>query len=218
LSPTIEHTIFLNTTKSRSGDSYSAYRGNAVWGILQGIGTASTATSVDFLSADGYERTFTLEELQRTWSQGAPVLGLGSAELGACGWVRYNVPGLDPAKPLAPAPILLAFEENGQPLQKAVMDEKTGRLVGQGPMRVVVPQFEVSPPDQSQKADPGCAAKVPEASRFHEAYDHNGGKSSFAIVAIRVKPLPPGTRDADWQSGAFSRLAKDEVLVFGGLR
>ena len=218
LSPTVERTIFLNTTKSRSGDSYSAYRGNDAWAMLQGMGIAASATSVDFLSADGYERTYTVEELKKSWPQGAPVMGLGSSDIGACGWVHYNVPGLEGGKPLAPSPIMIAFEENGQPLKPSSLDPATGRIVGQAPMRVVVPQSEISGPDLSQTADPSCASKVPEAARFHEAYDHNGGKSSFAIVAIRVKPLPKGTRDADWQTGALSRLTTGEVMVFGALR
>jgi hypothetical protein len=217
LSPVIEQTIFVNTTKSRSGDAYNQYRGNVAWDVLQAIGVADVATSVDFLAADGYERTYTIEELKRAWPQGKPVMGLGASELGSCGWVRYNARGLDAARELAPAKIMLAFEQNGKVLPPATVDAKTGRLSGAGPVRLVVPQFAVSPPDLPQTADPSCAAKVGEAHRFHETYDHNGGRSPSAIVAIRINPLPRGTRDVDWQTPALRHLAAGEVVVFGAL-
>lgn len=218
LSPVIEQTVFINTTKSRSGDAYNEYRGNAAWAVLQSVGVLDSATSVDFLSADGYERTFTVEELKKPWPQPRPVMGLGAAELGACGWVSYNARGLDPARPLPPALILMTFEENGRLLPKAAPDEATGRLRGTGPLRMIVPQAEASPPDLPQTADPACASKVAPANRFHDEYDDNGGKSSYAIVAVRVKPLPRGTRDVDWQTPALRHLAAEQVVFFGALK
>ncbi len=115
-------------------------------------------------------------------------------------------------------PVMLAFEENGQPLEPARFDAATGRLAGKGPVRVIVPQFRISPPDLPQFADPACSAKVAAEHRFHEEYDHNGGASSYAIVAVRVKPLPKGTRDIDWQSGATRALAREEIVFFGVLK
>jgi len=112
----------------------------------------------------------------------------------------------------------MAFEQNGKALPKAAPDTGTGRLSGTGPLRMIVPQFQISPPDLQQTADPACAARVAPAYRFHEEYDHNGGKSSFAIVAVRVKPLPKGTRDADWQTPALQHLANEEVVFFGALK
>jgi len=218
LSPVLDLPVFLNTTKSRSGDSYNDYRGHSLWATLQAVGVLQTATSVDVLSADGYEHTFTFDELKKSWSQGPPVMGLGKQDLGACGWVTYGSRRLESDKPLPSVPIMLAFEENGQPLEKARFEPATGRLVGKGPLRVMVPQFTISPPDLSQFADPSCAGKVAAADRFHDEYEHNGGASSYAIVAVRVKPLPKGTRDIDWQSAATRSLANEEIVFFGALK
>jgi hypothetical protein len=145
-----------------------------------------------------------------------PVMGLGTTELGSCGWVSYRARSLDPSKALPPAMILLAFEQDGQPLRKASMDE-SGRLNGQGPIRVIVPQFQVSPPDLPQTAEASCAAKVAATNRFHEEYDHNAGKSSSAVIAVGVYPLPKGTRDLDWQATAPRDLANEEIVFFGAL-
>ncbi len=217
LSPVVDQAILLNSTKSRSGDAYNDYRGNTLWEILQAVGVLGTAESVDLLSADGYERTFTIEELKRAWPQGSPVMGLGRQELGDCGWVSYNARALDPAKPLPGARVMLAYEENGRLLAPASIDTATGRIVGAGPLRAVTPQFQISPPDLPQHADPSCAARVTPGERFHEDYDHNAGRSPFAIVAIRIKPLPPGTRDIDWQSAATRHLGSGEIVFFGAL-
>jgi tungstate transport system substrate-binding protein len=217
LSPVVSEAVFLNSTKSRSGDSYSDYRGNRLDQVLDAVGLAPEANAVDLLSADGYETTFTLTELRAAWPQGRPLLGRGREDLGACGWVTYGARGLDARKALPAAHIMLAFEENGQAFEKARVDPATGRLVGKGPLRVVVPQFRASPPDLPETADAACSSKVAPAERFHADYDHNAGKSAYAIVAIRVKPLPRGTRDVDWLASAAKTLAADQVVVFGAL-
>jgi len=216
--PAVNLTVFLNSTKSRSGDVYSDFRGLVLADVLRGIGLLGTADSVDLLSVDGYERTFTLAELSTAWPQGVPVMGLGKADLGPCGWVTYASKTLAPGVPLPAARILLAFDENGQPLEKARIDPATGRIAGKGPLRAIVPQFVASSPDLPQTADPACAPRVAAGHRFHEEYDHNAGASQNAVVAIRVKPLPTGTRDFDWQTAAASRLATEEVVVFGAIR
>ncbi len=214
LVPAIDQPLFLNSTKSRSGDSYGTYRGVALWDVLEAIG-AGQAESVDVLAADGYERTFTLDELKKAWPQGRPVMGLGSDALGPCGWVHYDAPGLAAAAPLPGARVMLALEENGKPLERATVDPASGRIVGKGRMRLVAPQFTISPPDLPQTADPSCAARVAPEFRFHDDYDHNAGASVAAVVAVRVKPLPAGTRDIDWQTPA-PRLLRDEQIVFFG--
>jgi hypothetical protein len=218
LTQVVDLPVFINTTQSRKGDAYNDYRGNSLWATLQAIGVSETATAVDILSADGYEQTFTIEELRKPWPQGVPVMGFGQQDLGTCGWVSYASARLVAGTALPAAPVMLVFEENGKPLQKARLDAATGKLVGQGPVRVVAPQFAVSPPDLPKPLDPSCREKVAAASRFHEDYDHNGGKSVHGIVAIRILPLPPGTRDIDWQSAAARRLDSEEIVFFGALK
>jgi hypothetical protein len=217
-SPVISATVFINTTKNKSGDYYNEYRGNKVYDLLQAVGIADNADSVDFISLDGYERTHTIDELKRLWPQGKPVMGLGKEELGLCGWVNYNATGLDSTKALSPVNILLAFEENGKKLENARINPETGRVIGTGPLRLIVPQSQISPPDMGQYADASCPNKVAEPYRFHEEYDHNGGKSSFAIIAVRVNPLPKGTRDFEWEKLREQFVAGEKIVFFGALK
>jgi hypothetical protein len=213
--PVVEQAVLINVTKSRAGDAYNDYRGIGLYDALMASGMSGHATAVDLISYDGYERTVTVDEMKRTWPQAAPAMGLGKAELGPCGWVSYNARGLKAGTPLPDARIMLATAENGTPLDKARLDPETGRIVGHGPFRLIVPQSPPSGPDQSLNTEPGCAEKVAPQWRFHESYDHNGGKSSHAIVAIRVKPLPPGTRDPDWTAVRDDLIAGEQILVFG---
>jgi hypothetical protein len=217
LTSVVDLPVFINTTQSRKGDAYNDYRGNSLWATLQAIGVSEAAVAVDILSADGYEQTFTIEELKTSWPQGVPAMGLGQPDLGTCGWVSYASTRLTAGKPLPNVPVMLVFEENGKPIQKARLDAATGKLIGQGPVRVVAPQFSVSPPDLPTPLDPSCREKVAPEYRFHEGYEHNGGKSVHGIVAIRILPLPKGTRDIDWQSTAARRLDREEIVFFGAL-
>lgn len=215
LSPVVSARIFLNSTKSRTGDTYFEYRGNRLDQVLDAVGLDAAAESVDLISIDGYETTISLEEVRREWKQAAVVPGLGRDVHGECGWVSYGPAGPGGTAPLAPARILLAFEENGTAFEPARIDPVSGRITGKGPLRAIVPQYDPSLPDLPQTADPACAALIGTEYRFNEGYDHNAGKGVSAVAAIRVNPLPPGTRDADWRSlpGAPAR-----VVIFGALR
>jgi hypothetical protein len=214
LSPAISETVFLNTSHNKQGDSYNDYKGNRIYELLQAAGISDNAESVDFISLDGFENSFTLSELKKEWPQGAPVMGLDKKTIGQCGWVNYYAVGFDEKKPLPSAKIMLAFEENGKKIETGKIDPETGRIRGTGPLRLVVPQFQVSPPDLP-KFDASCRDKIAKEYQFNEDYDHNGGRSSFSIIAIRVNPLPKQTRDFEWQK-IRDELAKDEKIVFFG--
>lgn len=217
LAPVLDQVVFLNSTKSRSGDGYSSYRGQKLGDVLQAVGMLPSAETVDLLAADGYERSFMVGEIRQAWPQGRPALGLGRADLGSCGWVAYDVAGLDAAKPLPDAWILMASAENGRRFDTARFDPSSGRLVGRGPLRAIVPQFRPAPPDLPQFADASCPSRVAAEYHFHDAYDHNAGASVAAIVAVRIRPLPKGTRDVNWQAQAPQSLAKEEITFFGAL-
>lgn len=218
MAPVVDTPVFLNTSHNRAGDFYNSYRGIVVYEMLRSAGISESAESVDFISLDGYEGSFAVDFLQRAWPQAAPVPGLEKSEANPCGWVNYNVPGLDPARALPDLRVLLAFEENGKKIDPARMDPKTGKIAGTGPLRLVVPQTRVSPPDLPQYADQDCQEKAAPEHRFNASYDHNGGRSSFSIVAIRVNPLPEGTRDFEWEKVRRQFVEEEKLVIFGNLK
>jgi hypothetical protein len=218
LSPVVNATVFLNTSHNKAGDFYNQYQGNKAYDILQAAGISDNATGVDFISMDGFEGAFSMEELKKSWPQSSPVMGLSKKEMGECGWVNYNAPGLDANAPLAGISIMLAFEENGKRIDAARLDPETGKINGTGPIRLIVPQYRISPPDLPQFGDKSCIDKVAPEFRFNENYDHNGGRSSFSIVAIRVHPLPKDTRDFEWEKVRDQFVAEGKLVVFGALK
>ena len=95
---------------------------------------------------------------------------------------------------------------------------ETGKIKGTGPLRLVVPQYHMSPPDLPQYAEKSCQDKAAPEHRFNAAYDHNGGRSSFSIIAIRVNPLPKGTRDFEWEKVRDQFIAGEKLAIFGALK
>ena len=218
LSPVMTETVFLNTSHNKQGDFYNEYRGNRVYALLQAIGISENAESVDFISMDGFEGSFTLEELKAEWPQGRPTLGLDKKTVGPCGWVNYNARGLEKNAPLHSAQVMLAFEENGKKIERGKLDPETGRITGTGPLRLVVPQFQISPPDLPKYADQQCQDRMAKEYHFNENYDHNGGRSSFSIIAVRIKPLPKGTRDFEWEKLRNQFVEEEQIVFFGALK
>jgi len=216
LSPVVRTRVFLNSTKSRTGDTYFEYRGNRLDQVLDAVGLAPGAESVDLISIDGYEVTLTLDEIRRRWPQAPIVPGLDPARLGACGWVAYGSRDADGAAAMPDAHVLLAFEENGTAFEAASIDPASGRITGKGPLRAIIPQVQPGLPDLPLTADAGCLDKVRPEHRFSDAYDHNAGKSVSAVAAIRVNPLPAGTRDVDWRAGQGPADARS-VVFFGAV-
>lgn len=216
--PVVEQTIFMSSTKSNSGDSYSSYRGVRLIDLLKAAGMAKGTKTVEVISADGFEKTFSIEEIEKTYKQGQPYFGLDKSSIGNCGWVHYNTAGLTEGKPLPDANIILAFEENGAPLSPVSLEVQTGKMLGDGPYRLITPQNKIDPPDLPQFADASCPEKVPAPFRFHSDYDHNAGNAARAVVAVRVNPLPKGTHDIDWVKTGWEAIAHGKVIVYGALK
>ena len=214
---TAAHALFVNSSRSREGDSYSDIRGFPLIEVLKTAGLSEKAISVDVLSLDGYAATFSIDQLRSTYPQAAPVFGLGKETLGECGWVRYEAKNLKEAVPLPDAQILLSFEENGRGYAPAALGGD-GRMNGDGPFRVTSPQMKnPGVPDISINSTNECIQKVPEKHRYNRDYEKNADHCVKAVVAIRVNPLPPGEIDINWLQYAKKAIEEKSVVIFGAL-
>jgi len=79
-------------------------------------------------------------------------------------------------------------------------------------------EHNTAPPDVPMYAEKSCQEKAAPEHRYNDNYDHNGGRSSFAIVAIKVKPLPKGIRDFEWEKVREEFVAGGKVVIFGALK
>ena len=215
--PAAEHALFVNSSRSRDGDSYSDIRGFPLIEVLKAAGLSEKATSVDIISLDGYIATFSIDQLRVSYPQSAPVFGLGKETLGECGWVRYEAKNLKENVPLPSAQVLLSFEENGRAYTPATLGGD-GRMDGDGPFRITSPQMKNSGvPDISLNASNECAQKIPEIHRYNRDYEKNADRCVKAVIAIRVNPLPPGEIDINWRQYAKKAIEEKSVVIFGAI-
>lgn len=52
----------------------------------------------------------------------------------------------------------------------------------------------------------------------YKGHGDNGGKCASAIIAVRILPLPKGTRDFDWQTVREQCIAEEKIVFFGALK
>jgi hypothetical protein len=206
--PAVEQFMLMNTTKQ--ADFYASYRGVALWGLLQAVGLAPEAQSVSVFAPDGFATDFSLEELRQAVPNGRFYSGLP--------WVTYPA-GLsygDQERLPGELRIMLAYARDGQPLDPGRLAQAGNRWVleGEGPYRLVVPQVVAGPPDRPSTAPDRNSPPYP----FDEKADHNAGRSVRSVVAIRVNPLPPGTKDFNWHEGGWSLVDSGELVLYGALR
>ncbi len=213
-----QQTMFVNVTKSKEGDTYSDYSGYNLYELLEKTGISQKATSVDIISIDGYMKSFSIAQLKKRHKQSAPVFGLDKETLGECGWVKYNSPSIKKGVPLPPAEIMLTTAVNGAAYGSAGPNEKGGMRVD-GPFRVTSPQlYSPGIPDIGLTASAECSGALPEKFRYHVEYEKNSDYCVKSVIAIRVNPLPAGTRDFDWQKDAMKYISEKRIAIYGAIK
>jgi hypothetical protein len=112
--------------------------------------------------------------------------------------------------------VLLAWERDGEAIEPATLDVAEGRLRGEGPLRLVVPEAKPGWPDRGSDFSPsGCG----DGFDFREDADHNAGAMVRGVVAIRVDPLPAGLEEPDFINQGWALVEAGELILYGhGIR
>jgi hypothetical protein len=213
------HTQFLlvNTTQ-QPFDDYATYRGVRVKDLLDALNIDRTgATGITVIAPDGYLKSLPMDFVDEPFPQALYYGGMAEETLGpGCGVVQY--PGTLPGGVSDGAPIpgelwlLLAYERDGGALDPASLDVADGRIVGQGPLRMVVPQANPGPPDRGSRVSPsGCG----DDFDFREEADHNAGAMVRGVVAIRIDPMPAGVEEFDYMNGGWAYVDSGQLIVYG---
>jgi hypothetical protein len=215
--------MLVNAHKQRH-DFYALYGGVRIVDLLRDAGVDvddPAFQGITVVAADGFLKDVSAARILAPCPTGLFHAGLDAAALGEdCGFVRYprQLPaGLD-ATVRGPQPIpgepwlMLAYLRDGGPLEPAVLNPAAGKIDGEGPFRLVVPQTRPDAPDRSSRISPsGCT----DGLDYDDARDHNSGDMARGVVAIRVNPLPAGVEDLDLRQGGWAALARGQVLVYG---
>jgi hypothetical protein len=108
--------------------------------------------------------------------------------------------------------LLLGYERDGSPLDPVGLDVAEGRIFGEGPLRMVVPQENPGPPDRGSRFSPsGCG----DGLDFREEADHNAGSMVRGVVAIRIDPMPAGVEEFDYMNGGWAFVDAGQLIIYG---
>ena len=89
---------------------------------------------------------------------------------------------------------------------------ESGKIDGEGPYRIIVPQSTPGSPDRGSRYSPTECA---DGWDFDDTKDHNAGAMVRGVIAIRVNPLPAGVEDFDYHNGGWAYVDSLSVIVYG---
>lgn len=215
-----EQFLLLNSHKQQF-DTYASYLGVTAAVLLAAAGAdLASATSLTFIAPDGYTIDVELEPATHAYPAGLYFANLdpGSFSDPGQGFVVYpesdQMPsGLVDAGEIPGEPwLMVGYQRDGLDLDPSYLDPVTGRLNGEGPYRLIVPQAEPGQPDRGSEFSP---SGYDDGYDYDETKDHNAGQCVRGLVAIRVNPIPTGYEEFDWKNGGYSLIDKRELIVYG---
>ena len=202
-----------NATKQQY-DYYATFTGVKIVDLLEAAGVdLAGATSIDIMAPDGYAKTFTIEQITLQYPDHRFFPGFGTADLGTdCAFIDYpdETYGLSWGDSIG-AKLgqefwhIIAYERDGQPLEKSYLDPATGRIIGVGPLRNIIPpgsdNDDFNRPDRGKNQDnSGCTLTE---WNFNYDVDHNAHNSVKATVIIRINPVATDCEEFDLINGGW---------------
>jgi hypothetical protein len=214
--------FLLSNSHKQQFDDYAYYEGVRVTTLLEAAGVDvndKEIQGVTVIAPDGYLKDFTVEEITRTFPAGLYYAGLDNATLGTeCGFVKYpdKLPAdikLTSGEAIPGDQVLmLADLRDGLAMDPCNLDVTSGRINGEGPLRIVVPQSAPGKPDRGSNYSPTTCN---DGYDYDDSKDHNAGAMVRGVVAIRVNPLPAGYEDFDHINGGWAYIDSKSVIVYG---
>jgi len=212
--------FLLSNSNKQQYDNYATYVGVKIRDLLVAAGVDPSDPAIEgitVIAPDGYLKDFPVEQINQAFPAGLFYAGLDTGTLGPeCGFVQY--PDSLPAGAMDGAPIpdeqwlMLAYERDGLELDPSNLDVTSGKINGEGPLRIVVPQATPGKPDRGSQYSP---TSCDDGNDYDDAKDHNAGAMVRGVIAIRVNPLPEGVEDFDYANGGWAYVDSETVLVYG---
>lgn len=218
--PVYSQFLLMNKSTQRR-DEYVTYKGVRIIDLLSAMKIYLTgATGITVFAPDGYSSDFSLEDISAPFPQGfyydAP-LAIGDPEMALLEKPASVPPGVSNGLRIPGALwLMLAYERDGQPLDISAYEKATGRLVGEGPYRLVKPQKHV----MGDRQRPGRPDRSHNAKTYGDGWDysdridHNAGAGARGACVIRINPMPEGHEEFDWKNG-WSLIGERKVVIYG---
>jgi len=212
------HSEFLlaNANKQQF-DTYATYKGVKIQDLLTALGVDITqVTGITMIAPDGFTKDFDVAKITAAYPQGVYVSGLDVATLGStCGFVEY--PATIPAGitgTVIPDEqwLMLAYERDGAAMEASYLDPAAGKIGGEGPLRIIVPQNPAGAPDRgSNYSQPSCN----DGYDYVKSKSHNAGDMVKGVMAMRINPMPAGYEDFDYTNGGWAYIDAEQLVVYG---
>jgi hypothetical protein len=221
LSQLTQHTQFMMMNTSRSGDFYAEYTGVPLEILLEDAGILDSATGITVYAPDGWSNYHPLEpvdEYSLYHIKGTYAQAQYYYEPEAEDWCDYSAPLCSSFSNGQLIPVsgglkaILALQRNGANLTIGVLNNEN-KLDGAGPYRIVVPQKNPSPPDQSSNSDNQNVIWPHD-----ENNDHNAGFCTRSVTIIKVEPLPEGTTDINLLEAGWDFIDQEKIIIYGAIQ
>lgn len=216
------HTQFmlLNTT-TEPYDDYARYSGVRMRDLLEAARVnLDGAVGITVFAPDGYSTNFSLEDIGRPFPKGYFYRAPDPLVDKEKGFVRYpaSLPAIADGGVIPDEPwLLVALEKDGKPLEVARYEKGTGRLVGEGPYRLVKPLRDLAAGDPARPGRPDRSARSKifgDGWDYNKEIDHNAGACVRGVTVIRINPMPEGVEEYDWKNG-WPLVEKRQIVIFG---
>jgi hypothetical protein len=221
------HSQFMLMNASREEDEYVEYTGVPMEDLLQDAGILPGATNIIVYAPDGFSTYHPLEpdpdplfyHVNGTYPESVYYYNeeADTALNTADGWCDYSAPscaGRNPGDPIVnpdDLKMILAYQRDGVFLDQGVLGGDN-KLAGEGPFRVVPPQKNPGPPDQSSRAE-----NQEVIWPYDFDWDHNKGFASRSATIIKVEPLPAGTTDIDISEAGWPYIDQEKIIIYGAI-
>ena len=223
-----EQFMLMNTTKQQY-DEYVLFGGVKIKDFFSQAGIDLTgATGFTVFAPDGYQIDFIfsdfdyfsdssgfpnsifydLRQIQETWPLDQQ-------------FVLYPdiIPdGISNGDSLENLHMMIAYKRNGQYLDPSYYDSTDGRINGEGPFRIIRPQYSNDNGDVSNAYRPDRGSK---SSSYLDGwdflgfdYDHNAGDAVKGTCVIRIDPMPKGYEEYDWKNG-WDLIQDKKIIIYG---
>ncbi len=216
--------MLMNKTTQRR-DEYVTYKGVRIIDLLSAAKIYLTGvTGITVFAPDGYSNEYSLEDIQAPFPEGVyydSPLSLGDWDMALLEKPVALPPGIRNGKRIPGRPwLLLAYERDGLVLDPSAYEKTTGKLAGEGPYRLVRPQWDI----MGDPGKPGRPDRSVNAKKYGDGWDysvridHNAGACVRGACVIRVNPMPEGYEEYDWKNG-WPLIAEKKIVIYGcGIR
>lgn len=199
-------------------DDYAWFEGVTLINLFIDLGIDLTgATGVTISAPDGYQKSFSIEDVNLNFPDPIYDAGLDVATLGAeCGFVTYpeNIP--DGLNDLDTIPgdylLMVAWIRNDVAMDKSYYDPIGGSIEGEGPFRIIVPQSNPGLPDRGVKYSP---TNCNDGYDYNDNADHNAGAMVRGMVSIRIDPMPAGVEEYDFLNNGWAVIDDEQLVIYG---